>query len=315
MSAYLPFSPEERLPAQLIKRLKFDFNTLKKINPKLILASITPYGQTGPYRNWKGYDINCCALGGITNAMGSPDREPLTCPLFQGDYQAGISAAIAIMIALFSRDISGKGTHIDISEAECWATFHIGMAAQDFIAEGRVRKRSGHRAFHRPYLDEVLPCKDGYICFDTPQNRQWHRFLEVLGNPEWANDPIFKDRIKTTDEFGDKADDYLSDWLKQHNKEEIFKLFQDNRVPVAPIKTIAEIVNDAHLKKRGYFVEIDHPSAGTLKYPGVGYKFSKTPFTVRYPAPCLGEHNEEVYGGRLGYSKTELVTLRRAGVI
>jgi crotonobetainyl-CoA:carnitine CoA-transferase CaiB-like acyl-CoA transferase len=153
------------------------------------------------------------------------------------------------------------------------------------------------------------------MCFDTPQNRQWRRFLEVLGNPEWANDPIFEDRIKTSDEYGDKADAYLSEWLMQHTKEEIFKLYQDNRVPVAPIKTVEEIVNDEHLKERNYFVEIDHPHVGRLKYPGVGYKFSRTPFTVRRPAPCLGEHNEEVYCGRLGYSKADLVTLRRAGVI
>lgn len=302
-------------PTRLTKRLKLDFNSLTKINPKLIMASITPFGQTGPYKNWKGYDINCCALGGISASIGYPEREPITCPLFQGDFQAGLCAAIATMIALFQRDRTDHGVHIDLSETECWATFHIGVGMQAFISEGRVRRRSGHRSLHRPYPDEVLPCKDGYVCIDTPQNRQWLRFLELMGNSEWAKDPIFENRIKTTDEYGDQADTYLSEWLMKHDKEEIFKLCQGNKVPAAPIKTVAEVVNDEHLKERNYFVEVDHPHVGKLKYPGVCYKFSLTPSKIEQHAPCLGEHNERVYCGQLGYSKADLIALKRAEVI
>lgn len=219
------------------------------------------------------------------------------------------------MIALFERDRSGKGLHVDLSLIESWATFHIGVAAQTFISDGRVRRRSGHRALHRPYPDEVLPCKDGYVCIDTPQNRQWQRLLQVMGNPEWAKDPIFNDRIQTADEYSDKADAYLIEWLMQHTKEEIFKVCQDNRIPVAPIRTVEEAVNDAQLKTRGFFVEIDHPDTGKLKYPGACYQLSATPFTIRRPAPRLGEHNEEIFCQRLGYSKENLVALKRGEII
>lgn len=300
---------------RLMKKLKLDFKAVKQVNPRLIMTSITPYGQTGPYRDWKGYDINCSALGGITSAMGSPDREPLTPPLSQGYYQGGLMGVIATMIALFERDNTGKGLHADVSIVESWATFHIGVAAQTFISEGRVRRRSGHRALHRPYPDEVLPCKDGYVCIDTPQNRQWQRLLKVMGNPEWANDPIFNNRIQTTDEYADKADAYLVEWLMKHTKEEIFKTSQDNRIPAAPIRTVEEVVNDAQFKAHGFFVEVDHSDAGKLKYPGACYHLSETPSSIRRPAPHLGEGNEEIFCRRLGYSREDLVALRRAGVI
>jgi crotonobetainyl-CoA:carnitine CoA-transferase CaiB-like acyl-CoA transferase len=303
------------LPTGLIKKLKLHYTELKKKNPQIIMTSISPFGQTGPYKHWKGYSINCCALGGLSTSLGYPAREPLTAPLSQGAYQAGLCAAIAIMIAVFKRYKTNLGEHIDLSETECWATFHMGVGMQAYIEEGRIRVRSGHRSLHRPYPDEVLPCKDGYVCIDTPQKRQWARFLDIMGNPDWANDPIFEDRVKTTDEYGDRADAYLSKWLMNHGKEEIFKVCQDNKVPAAPIKTVADVVNDEHLNERGYFVEIDHPHAGKLKYPSTGYTFSLTPSLNYHCAPCLGEHNEKIYCDKLGYSRMDLVTLRRAGVI
>jgi crotonobetainyl-CoA:carnitine CoA-transferase CaiB-like acyl-CoA transferase len=303
-------------PAQLVRRLKLDFNSLKKENPQLVMTSITPYGKTGPYRNWKGYDLNTAALGGIAASIGYPEREPITCPLFQGNYQAGLCAAIATLIALFKKDRMNKGLHIDISEAECWATFHTGVGIQPYLSEGRIRKRSGHVSLHRPYPDGVLPCKDGYVCIDTPQNRQWLRFLNIMGNPEWAKDPIFEKRIETTDKYSDKADVYLSGWLMKHDKEEIFKLCQDNKIPAAPIKTVEEVFNDEHLEARDYFIKTDHPYfVDKLRYPGVCYKFSLTPAVLKRYSPSLGEHNEKVYCEQLGYSRSDLPLFRKGEVI
>jgi len=305
----------ENQPPDLVKELELDFDHFKMLNSRIIVTSIAPFGQNGPYRNWKGYDINCCALGGIARTIGYPQREPLTPPLNQGHYQAGLMAAIATLLALFARDKNGKGIHVDISEAECWATFHIGMGIQPFIEEGRVRKRSGHFSPHRPYPDTVLPCKDGYVCIDTPQNRQWKRFLEVMGNPQWSKDSIFEDRINTADEHWEKADAYLSEWLTGYTKEEIFDLCQRNRIPAAPVRTVEEVVKDIQLRERGYFIEIDHPIAGKLKYPGTSYQFSLTPSIVRMPAPSLGEHNQHILCNRLGFSKSDLVALRKCEVI
>jgi crotonobetainyl-CoA:carnitine CoA-transferase CaiB-like acyl-CoA transferase len=136
-----------------------------------------------------------------------------------------------------------------------------------------------------------------------------------MGNPEWANDPMFKDRIKVVDECPEKADALVEPWLMAHGKEEIYHLCQDNGVPAAPVRNVQDVANNEHLKVRKYFVEIDHPAAGKLKYPGVGYKFSESPFSVRRAAPLLGEHNEEIFGKKLGISKTDLASLKKEKVI
>ncbi|MFH1382227.1 MAG: CoA transferase [Chloroflexota bacterium] len=302
-------------PYPLVKELKLDFESVKEINPKLIMLSLSPFGLTGPYKDWKAYDINTCALGGISAASGYPEREPLAPPMCQAHYQAGLQGALVTMISLFNRDRTGEGSHIDLAEAQCWATFHIGHGAQAFLDEEGIRTRTGFRVIHQGYTDAVYPCKDGYVCIDTPQNRQWQKFLGIMGNPAWADDPIFKDRIKTSDEYATQADAYLMPWLMQHTKEEIFQLCQSNGVPAAPIRTVEDVANDEHLKERGYFVEIDHPAAGKLKYPGAGYQLSKTPFLIQRAAPRLGEHNEEIYCEKLGYSKADLDALRKEGTI
>lgn len=304
----------ENQPTGYLEKLGLSYGRLRENNPRLIITSITPFGLTGPYANWKGYDINFCALGGIPSSMGYEDREPLRPPQDQTHYQAGLMSAIATLIALFSRDVTGEGTHIDLAEADTWATFHTGIGIQAFLEEGRTRQRTGHLAPHRPYIDGVLPCKDGEISLDTPQNRQWRRFLDVMGNPEWANDPIFKDRFETADRYHEQADAYLCEWLKDYTKEEIFKILQQNKVPAAPIRTVDEVVDDEQLAARGYFTGMALPSGRNVKMPGVCYKLSRTPFQSR-PAPRLGEHNVAVLVDRLGYSKANLALFRRCGVI
>lgn len=287
---------------------------LRKVNPRLIITAITPYGLTGPYRNWKGCDLTCGALGGMAKASGYPDREPLTTPVSQGDQQAGLMAAIATLIALADRDMTGRGCIIDLSVADCWASFHIGIGVLAYLSEGRVKMRSGNRALHRPFPDDVVPCKDGFVCIDAPQNRQWHRLVDLMGRPEWTKDPIFANRLKAGDEYASKAQALLTRWTSQLTKEEIFTRCQQNKVPAAPIKTISDVVQEDQLRHREYFQTVDHPATGPLLYPGHGYRFSKTPAELR-PAPLLGQHNEEILCGRLRYTKEQLAGLRAAGVI
>lgn len=295
--------------------LGLDYEALNERFPKLIMTVITPFGDSGPYRDWKGYDINACSLGGITSTIGHPGLAPLSPPLHQGHHQAGLMAAIAIMLAVLNRDKTGKGSFIDQSESDVWATIHIGIYLQAFVNGGAARKRSGHYV-PQAYVDAVLPCKDGSVCIDTPQKRQWLRFMEAIGNPEWMNDPIFEDRNKTTNEHLEEADRYLSQWLMQHDKEEIFRTLQDARVPSAPVRTVDELLSDPHMKQREFFVSVEHPAAGKLNsYPGVPYKYSKKPGRTARPAPLLGEHNEEIYCGQLGYAKDELSRLKEDEVI
>lgn len=301
-----------------MRKLGVDYQSLKENNPDLIMTSITPFGQTGPYRDYQASDINICALSGWSLLIGEPGREPLTPPLSVGHFMAGVAAGIATVLAVLARLATGGGQYIDISEAECHNSFFTGVLANSFIYYNRKRTRSGHRTpFPYPYT--VLPCKDGYMSMIAVQGYQWKRFLEIVGNgsvPEWyENDPRFKDRMRAGREYADELDMLFAPWLEARTRQEIFESCRKNHVPFAPVRTIDEVVNDRHLNERGFFVELAHPKVGSLKYPGPPYRLSKSPWRLKKPAPLLGQHNEEVYCSRLGYPKHDLSALRGTGVI
>jgi CoA:oxalate CoA-transferase len=305
-------------PPAVMESLGLDYANLQKVNPGIIMVSITPFGQSGPYRDYKGYAINCSALGGQSVCAGEPGREPLTPPLSLGHYQSGAAGAVAALAALFARELTGKGQQADISEAQVWATLHTGNQVSAYVMHGLKRMRWGHRT-PGIYPYTILPCQDGYMSMIAIQGYQWKRFLELIGNgevPDWyANDPRFKDRREISLKYADEMDALLAPWLTSHTKEEIYKLCREKKIPFAPVRNTKEVVNDPHLKVREYFVEVEHPATGPLKYPGAPYKLSETPWKVDRPAPLLGEHNEEVYCQRLGYPKEELSKLRQGGII
>ncbi|MEJ2738863.1 MAG: CoA transferase, partial [Dehalococcoidia bacterium] len=252
---------------ETIAKLGISYDELAKINPKLIMVSITPFGQSGPYKDYKAYDINCCASGGVSIGIGEPDREPLTLPLMQGGYQAGVSAAIGVMSALLARKKTGEGQHIDISEVEVLATLHMAQNILTFLYRGITGIRRGIHGGYFLYPCSILPCKDGYVSLIAPQKEQWERFINLMGNPSWAEDPRYQDRRAMNEQYPDEADELIIPWLKLYTKEEIFQLAQKNRIPIAPVYNIGELVNHPNLEQRNFFTEVDHPNAGKLRYP------------------------------------------------
>lgn len=308
---------EDHAPAALDKA-GLDYATLRELNPGLIMVSITAFGQSGPYRDYKGYAINASAVGGQSVCAGEPGREPLTPPLCLGHYQSATAGATAAMGALFARDASGEGQHIDISEAQVWATLHTGNQESSFIMHGMKRMRWGHRT-PGVYPYTILPCKDGFMSMIAIQGYQWKRFLELMGGgevPEWySSDPRFQDRRELSLKYADEMDERLAPWLTSHTKKELYSMCLEKRVPFAPVRNMEEVVNDEHLKVRDYFVEIDHPEAGKMKYPGAPGRLSETPWKIVSPAPTLGQHNLDIFCDRLGYSRQDLADFRMGGVI
>jgi len=306
----------ENNPPQLMKELTLDYASLKEINPRLIVTSITPYGQTGPYKNHKAYAINCCAVGGVSQIIGHYWREPLTAPLSQGHYQAAVSGAGATMVALLARDVTGRGQHIDISEAEVWATFHVGFGVTKYASGSGDSLRKGYLGGGMTYpAGRFIPCRDGHIAPVAPQIKMWLKFLELMGKPEWTENPRYRDRHAMQDEYPEEVDALLTPWFLERTKKELFELFEKNGIPFAPVYNVEDELNDPHLKERGFFAEINREETGMLRYPGAPYKLSKTPWTLKSAAPLLGEHNEGIYCKRLGYSMEVLETLRRTGII
>jgi len=305
----------ENYPPKVIRDLGLDYDHLKEINSKIVMTSITPFGQTGPYRDFKAYEINCSAAGGVSVGIGQPDREPLVMPASQGAYLAGISAAVGTLFALFAREAIGEGQLVDVSEVEVWTNVVTGLAVITYIYRGVTGIRQGRRTGYAYFPSGTYPCKDGYMCLTAPQQAQWERFLELMGKPEWAKNPRYTSRRRMNEEIADECDNLIMPWLMERTKEEIFSLCRKNRIPFAPLRAINELFEDPQFRARDFFVEVDHKETGTLKYPGAPFKLSKTPWAIERAAPLLGEHNEDIFVKRLGYSKEELATLRRAGVI
>ena len=304
----------ENNPPKHMAELGLDYPILKKVNPRLIVTSITSYGQTGPYKDYKGHALNTAGLGGQTMRTGEPQREPLAPPLSQSHYQSGAMGAVGTMSAIFARRSMGEGQHVDISEAEVWATIHFGHGVHLGVFEGRKSMRSGHRTIS-VYPWCILSCKDGYMCLIAIQGFQWKRFLEAMGTPEWMADPRFRDRISVALEYADEMDAMVEALIIDKTKDELFEICRRDQITFAPVRSVAEVAQDPHFKERGYFVEKDRAKTGVLKYPGAPYKLSQTPWQLQRPAPLLGEHNEEIYCGRLGYAREELARLRKGGII
>ncbi len=290
-------------------RLGVNYETLRAHNDQLVMASITPFGLTGPYRNYKAYDINLAAAGGICEGLGSPDREPLTFGTPEVGYFAAMAAASSIVIAL----LAGGGQHIDIAEVESMAGIYNGPEALMAVYQWRMTRRTGHHALDFPYPNCILRCKDGYIFVGSPEGRQWRTLLEVMGGPEWAKKERFRNRTRMNNEYADEVDGYMEEWLLQYSKAELLALALEHRVPLAPVRDFKEVRNDESLSDQ--FVVIDRQDTGPVSFAGPPYKLSGQDAMPPSPAPLLGQHNAEVYCDGLGYTKEELVKLYQTGII
>ena len=290
-------------------RLGVAYETLRVHNDQLVMASITPFGLTGPYRNYKAYDINLAAAGGICEGLGSPDREPLSFGTPEVGYFAAMAAASSIVIAL----LAGGGQHIDIAEVESMAGIYNGPEALMAVYQWRMTRRTGHHALDFPYPNCILRCKDGYIFVGSPEGRQWRTLLEVMGGPEWAKEERFRNRTRMNNEYADEVDGYMEEWLLQHSKAELLELALEHRVPLAPVRDFNEVRNDESLSDQ--FVAIDRQDTGPVSFAGPPYKLSGQDAMPTSPAPLLGQHNAEVYCDGLGYTKEELVKLYQTGII
>jgi len=290
-------------------RQGLDYQSLRGHNSGLVMASITPFGLTGPYRNYKAYDINLAAAGGICEGLGSPDREPLTFGTAEVGYFAGMAAASSIVIAL----LAGQGQHIDIAEVESMAGIYNGPEALMAVYQWRMTRRTGHHALDFPYPNCILRCKDGYIFVGSPEGRQWRTLLEVMGGPEWAKEDRFRNRTTMNNEYADEVDGYMEEWLMQHTKAELLALALEHRVPLAPVRDFNEVRNDESLADQ--FIPVERADTGSVSFAGPAYRLPGEEVSPPRPAPLLGQHNAEVLCDRLGYSKEDLVKLYQTGII
>lgn len=303
----------ENFSPRVMPGLGLDYGTLKKINPKLVMTSISNFGQNGPYRDWKASEITLFALSGHMNRMGDPDREPLKYALNAYQYFAGEIACLVTIAAAMRSMSTGYGEYIDQSILEATTG---DVNTKNIFYDYSGEKGSRTTAKNYPiYPFGGFPAKDGYVAIQGGgRGETWiPRLYTMIGMPELKDDPRFatpQARAEHWDEFCA----LLYSWLTDHTKQEIFDEAAKVRYPLAPVYTTEELVNSPHYRERGFFVEIDHPRTGKLTYPGAPFKMPGG-FTIKRPAPLLGQHNKEIYGELLGYPEDKLSTLKKDGVI
>ena len=302
-----------------LDNLGLGYEALSEVNPALIMTSITAFGQTGPYKDYRASDIVGVAMGGMMNTSGYPDGPPVMPYGRQGYHVAANHAAIATLIALYYRDVSGRGQHIDVSMQTAIAQ-SIEFANEFYFYCQWVLKRQGSRhgstGIGEP-VGNILPCQDGYVCtFGHAGPFDWMEADGVVGtlkeDPRWLEDPQFR-RLPETIRY---LDERHRAWTMLHTRQEITEGCQNQHISWAKCSTLEELFEDEHLLHRGFWIDVEHPELGTtFKYPGAPYVLQKTPWKMVSRAPLIGEHNTEIYENELGFTGEELSTLSAAGII
>lgn len=296
------------------------FATLHQDYPHLILTSITPFGQTGPYCHWRATDLEVMALGGFLATCGDPDRPPLRISVSQSEPFASLNAFTGSMLAYYHRLRGGVGQHVDVSMQECVTNLHY--AQLNWQTYGIITPRLGNTLLFGNYIPITFRCQDGYV--QAIPMLSWEVFLpwmeehgklQELATPEW------QERLQTlatewTQEEVDYASQVVADFLAGFPKRELYEQAVQRRALLYPVQNVRDCLEDRQLQERAYFVQIKSPEfAQPLTYPGAPFLMSLTPWRVRAPAPRLGEHNAAIYGDELGLSQAECAALQQEGVL
>jgi crotonobetainyl-CoA:carnitine CoA-transferase CaiB-like acyl-CoA transferase len=272
-------------------RLGADWETLREFNPRLVHASLSGFGQTGPYAMRPGYDLIAQGLSGVMSVTGEPGGEPVKCGIPIGDLSAGLFCAVGILSALHARERTGRGQQVDTSLFEGALALSVWETAE-LWATGRVPQPLG--SAHRltaPY--QALRTRDGHITVGGNTPRLWERLCEAIGRPELASDPRFAgndDRMAHRAELTAE----LEAALAARSTDEWVSVLIEAGVPCGPIHDYRQVFDDPHTRAREMEVTLQHPVEGSIRALGIPVKLSDTPGTIRRPAPLLGEHTDEV---------------------
>ncbi len=299
----------------VMAKLGLSYESLSEVKPDLVMVAISNFGQTGPCRDYKANELIEYAMGGQMQSTGLPDRPPVKLGGNIGMYQTGEAAALACCLAIFQKEMGGGGDYVDISIYETQANNQDRRSIYmlNYQYTGQVTQRHGDT----PGLAfGIFPCKDGYMCFWSGITR-FPRAAELVGMPELANDPRFADyqsglTQEAIDEFNCTI---LLPWLMERDMHQAWKESQALGLATSPIMSPGQYFDDPYFRERGFWTEVDQPSVGKLDVPGRPFIMQACPWSMRRPAPALGQHNEEVLQTELGYTKGEVAKLTADGVL
>ncbi|MDU4961946.1 MAG: CoA transferase [Sporomusaceae bacterium] len=295
-----------------MEKFGLGYDELKKINPKIIYATCSGFGQTGPYVHKPAYDIIVQAMGGIMSVTGPEGGEPTRVGASVGDIIAGLFTTIGVLMALYHRQRTGEGQLVDVGMLDCQVAI-LENAISRYLVNGVVPQPIGNR---HPSITPfaAFTAKDGHIIVGAGNDRLWEKLCHLLERPDLLANEHFKTNLLRTQNVSELKE-ALDAVFNTKTIDEWMTALEAAGVPCAPINTVDKVINDPQIQAREMIVELEHPVAGQMKVPGVPIKFSATPGSVETPAPLLGQHTEELLHELLGLSKEQIDALRAKNAI
>ncbi len=310
---------ENFLPGKLDK-LGIGYEVLREVNPRLIVASGSGYGSTGPYREYPAMDISIQAMSGAMSVTGFPDGPPTKIGPALCDFSCGVHLYGAVVTALYEREKTGLGQKVEVAMLDA-IYFSLASSLGLYFASGNYggpvnfEQRTGNTHSGRasaPY--SVYQVSDGYIAILCTNNKHWVSLTRVMGREELGSDPRFNTAKKRAT-LGEEVDRIVGEYAAQYKRDELFALLSPHHIPCAPVRDLAEITNDRHLHERGMLEWMEHPQYGRIAAARSPLRFEHQALQKLRPSSELGGNNEEVYGEWLGMSKEELAALKAEKVI
>lgn len=302
----------ENFKTGTLAKMGLGYEELKKVNPAIILCSVTGYGQTGPYSHEPGFDPVIQAIGGIMDVTGFPDGEPTRVGVPVVDIMTSQYVAISIISALRLRDHTGEGQHIDISLLDVQLS-SLANISSSYLNTGSISKRIGNsHSYIVPY--QVFQCKDRPLMVCAGNDRLYKKLCDVLGHAEWADDEKYKTnnkRIENRQELTSQIQEVFSG----KSADEWFQLLSNAGVPAGPVNNIEQVFEHPQVKARETVEEVSHPTLGTIKLVKSPIRFSGLQIQTKNHPPLLGEHTDEFLEKELGFEKAEIYRLREEGII
>ena len=303
----------ENNAARVMGQLGLGFDTLREVNPRLVMCSMSGFGSTGPERNYSAYGSNIETISGLASILGYGPDQFFGTGTFYADPVTGNHGAVAILAALHARRRTGRGQWIDMALLEAVAPF-FAQQFLEFTVTGTLPVPAANRwGRHSPH--DVYPAfgKDHWLALAIRHESEWRALCDVIGRPAWCNEPAFATAEGRAARAAE-VDAAIREWAATRDHITAAGELQAAGVAAAPVMPNWEIVSDNHLNERGFFVPIRHPEAGTHPFPGFPWRFSRTPGAIYRPAPMFAEHNREVFAGVLGMAPEEIARLYEAGV-
>lgn len=278
----------------ITKKLKIDYETIRKINPSIIYASGSGFGQYGPITYRPCYDIVAQAMGGMVNLTGFKDTDPVKVGPSVADHVAGIYLTVGVLMALHHRDRTGEGQQVDVAMFDTIFSL-LENALVNYTVGGFIPERNGNVDPSISPFD-IYKCKDGFVALGVGNDKLFKVFCETIGHQELLEDPRFGSNVDRCANYIPDLQNTIGDWCKDYTKKEIEAIMDEAGIPCGPVLNVKEAIEHPHIQAREMMVHCEHPTAGDQYFQGCVIKLSETPGTVEFSSPLLGQHNAEIFG-------------------